>query len=195
MTDYELTRRDAMVALGASGLALGAGTLTWHQLTDDADTEGFTERQRATLLALARTVYPAAVTNVEPFVEQYVVGKASERPAYATGMADALDELEEYAQTWEGTSFTDLDGETRDELLGEFSIDTAAPDSEGRPEERVRYYLVNELQFALYTSPTGGKLVGLENPQGHPGGTGTYQRPPEKGQSVENGDGADENES
>jgi len=179
MTDYELTRRDAVIALGASGLAVGGGTLAWQRLEANGDSEGLTERQRETLLALARTVYPTEVTGVAAFVEQYVVGKASERPEYAAGMADALDELDEYAQTWEGTAFADLTRQTRDELLGEFSVDTADPVPDGRPAERVRYYLVNDLQFALYTSPTGGELVGLENPQGHPGGTESYRQPPE----------------
>jgi len=50
--------------------------------------------------------------------------------------------------------------------------------SPSKPGHRVRYYLVNDLLFALYSSPTGGKLVGIENPQGHPGGTGSYQQPP-----------------
>lgn len=183
MTEYELSRRDALIALGASGITVGAGALTWQQVQDgedrgDDDGGGFSERQRATLLALARTIFPEPVSNVESFVEQYVVGKARERPEYAAGMVDALDELEAYAQTWEETHFAALDDEARDRLLREFSVDTAEPDPDGRRQERVRYYLVNELQFALYSSPTGGELVGLENPQGHPGGTGSYQLPP-----------------
>jgi hypothetical protein len=180
MTEHELTRRDALIALGAGGVTVGAGALTWQQLADDdtADSGGFSDRQRQTLLALARTIYPQPVSNVESFVEQYVVGKALERSDYATGMADALDELNEYAQTWEESHFTALDDGARDQLLREFGVDTAEPDPDGRRQERVRYYLVNELQFALYSAPTGGELVGLENPQGHPGGTESYQRPP-----------------
>jgi len=180
MTEYELTRRDALIALGAGGVTVGAGALTWQQLANDGDgdSEGFSDRQRETLLALARTIYPRPVSNVESFVEQYVVGKALEEPEYAAGMADALDDLDEYAQTWEESHFATLDDGTRDQLLREFSVDTAEPVPDGRRHERVRYYLVNELQFALYSAPTGGELVGLENPQGHPGGTESYRRPP-----------------
>ena len=179
MTDYELTRRDALIALGASGAAVGAGALTWDRLGEgDEETAGFTDRQRETLLALAHTIYPGELSEIDVFVERYVVGKARDRPEYGRGMADALDELEEYAQAWEEQSFADLDEAEQDELLREFSVDTADPDPEGRPQERVRYYLVNELQYALYTSPTGGELVGLENPQGHPGGTESYRQPP-----------------
>lgn len=175
---HELTRRDALIALGASGVTVGGGVLAWDQLRD-GEGGGFTDRQRDTLFALAHTVYPSPVANVESFVERYVVGKASERPEYGRGMADALDELDEYAETWEDVPFAELDTDERGELLRAFSVGTADPDPEGRAEERVRYYLVNELQFALYASPTGGELVGLENPQGHPGGIESYRRPPD----------------
>ncbi|MEA5408870.1 hypothetical protein VB773_15715 [Haloarculaceae archaeon H-GB2-1] len=56
---------------------------------------------------------------------------------------------------------------------------TAEPNPDGTTAERVRYYLVNEPLYALYASPTGGTLVGIENPQGHPGGTESYQRGPQ----------------
>jgi len=179
MTEYELTRRDAIVALGASGIAVGAGALTWDSLANE-DTEGFSQRQRETLVALADTIYPSDVTNVESFVEQYSVGRVRDRGEYRTGMAEALDALEEYARTWEERPYHELSGDDRDELLREFGVDTADSDPVGRAHERVRYYLVNELQYALYSTPTGGELVGLENPQGHPGGTESYQRPPER---------------
>ncbi|NLV10576.1 gluconate 2-dehydrogenase subunit 3 family protein [Halomicrobium mukohataei] len=179
MTDYELTRRDAVIALAVGGVAAGSA-LTWDRLRRDDEQPGLSERQRETLLALADTIYPEAVDNVDAFVERYVVGKVIDRPTYGRGVATALDELESYAQTWEEQSFAALDQAGRDELLREFSVDTADPDPDGRPEERVRYYLVNELQYALYSSPTGGKLVGLENPQGHPGGTESYRQPPDR---------------
>lgn len=179
MTEYDLTRRDALIALGAGGVAIGGGALSWSHLTDESSTqEPVPEHHRDTLVALAEVIYPSEVTGIESFVEQYVVGKARARPEYADGMIDALAELDEYARTWEQVPFAALDAEARDDLLGEFSVDIADPDPEGRPDERVRYYLVNELQFALYSSPTGGRLVGLENPQGHPGGTESYRRPP-----------------
>jgi len=59
------------------------------------------------------------------------------------------------------------------------SVDTADPVPDGDDVERVRYYVVNELLFALYSSPTGGELVGLENPRGNPGGLASYQRGPQ----------------
>jgi hypothetical protein len=59
------------------------------------------------------------------------------------------------------------------------NADTLEPDPRGSDEQRVRYFVVNELLFALYASPTGGELVGIENPQGHPGGIQSYQRGPD----------------
>ena len=72
----------------------------------------------------------------------------------------------------------DLPPADRDALLDQMSVDVADPDPDGVDRERVRYYVVNELLFALYATPTGGKLVGIENPQGYPGGTASYQRGP-----------------
>jgi len=181
MTDHELTRRDALIALGVGGGAIGVGALTWDRLNEsEEETAGFTDRQRETLLALAHTIYPSELSEIDAFVERYVVGKATERPEYGREMADALDELDEYARTWEEQAFAVLETADRDKLLREFGVDTADPDPEGRSQERVRYYLVNELQYALFTSPTGGELVGLENPQGHPGGTESYRQPPDE---------------
>jgi hypothetical protein len=58
-------------------------------------------------------------------------------------------------------------------------VDLVDPDPDGFSAERVRFYLVNELLYALYSSPTGGTLLGLENPQGYPGGSESYQQGPE----------------
>jgi len=49
---------------------------------------------------------------------------------------------------------------------------------DGTAAERVRFFVVNELLLALYASPTGGELVGIENPQGYAGGAESYQRGP-----------------
>jgi len=50
------------------------------------------------------------------------------------------------------------------------TVDTAGPDPDGVAGERIRYYLVNELLYAFYASPTGAGLVGLENPRPIPAG-------------------------
>ncbi|MFB6075438.1 MAG: gluconate 2-dehydrogenase subunit 3 family protein [Haloarculaceae archaeon] len=174
MTDYELTRRDALAALAASGAAVGAAALTWDSLSGDE----LGERERATLLAVARTVYPTAVSGVDSFVETYVVGRIEDRPEYAAGVRDAVRALDEHCRAWQDAPFRELSANGRDAALRDLGVGRSDPDPDGDRAARIRYYLVNELLYALFTSPTGGRLVGLENPQGYPGGTDSYQRPP-----------------
>jgi hypothetical protein len=180
-----LTRRDAMAALTAAGAttALG-GTLSWAVLTSDeagdgdAETERFDERDRETLVALAEYLYPSAVSGIPEFVETYTVGRVRDRPEYATGMREALDTLDEYAVRWAEDRFAALAPDRRGALLSSMGVPVSTPEPEGLDPERIRFYLVNELLFALYTTPTGGELVGIENPQGYPGGTTSYRRGP-----------------
>ncbi|WP_137286763.1 gluconate 2-dehydrogenase subunit 3 family protein [Halorussus salinisoli] len=171
----ELTRRDALAALAASGVAVGTGAvLNGDLFADDPEPED----RMDSLLAVAEVVYPSEVSGVEEFVRTYALGRVEDRPDYRDGMVGALSTLDEYARTWHDADFRRLDDETRESVLDQMGVDTASPDPEGSDPARVRYYLVNELLYALYTSPTGGELVGIENPQGHPGGTGSYRRGP-----------------
>jgi hypothetical protein len=176
----ELTRRDALAALAASGVAVGGGVLlATRRGGDDADERPIGTEDLDALVALAEVLYPSETTGIAGFVESYVLGRVREREAYRTGMADALAALDEHAREWYGGAFVDLSREDRDALLAELGVETADPDPDGRTPERIRYYLVNDLLFAFYASPTGGELVGIENPQGHPGGIESYQRGPD----------------
>lgn len=171
----ELTRRDALAALGAAGVtAAGGAALT----LDALDAPEFGEHERDTLVALARVVYPSAVEGVPEFVERYVVGRVRDRPEHAAGAAGAVATLDARANDWFGADAVDLAADDRDALLRQAGLDAADPDPDGDTAQRLRYYLVNDLLFALYSSPTGGELVGIENPQGHPGGTDSYRRGP-----------------
>ncbi|PSP54512.1 hypothetical protein BRC82_10035 [Halobacteriales archaeon QS_1_67_19] len=184
----ELTRRDAVAALAASGVAVGGGAVLAGNpfdppAEDDAAVTAESadpQRRLDALLAVADVVYPSDVSGVDEFVRRYVVGRVEDRPARREGMVAALETLDEYARRWHDESFVDVDAETRAELLDQLGVDTADPDPDGADRHRVRYYLVNELLYALYSSPTGGELVGIENPQGHPGGTASYQRGPQE---------------
>jgi len=180
MTEYELTRRDALAALGAAGVAVagGAAALTWSR-DDDSEDPPLGEHERKTLHAVAFTVYPSEVTGVRKFVDGYIVGRVEDDPERAAAIADAVTELDDYAMEWEDERFSALSPDVRNETLRAMGVDIADPDPDGDARERVRHYLVNELLYALFTSPTGGELVGLENPQGHPGGTESYRQPPE----------------
>jgi hypothetical protein len=178
----ELTRRDALGALAASGVAVG-GAVAYDQVDPFADdgtdrTEAHDHDPTAVLQAVAEVVYPSELDGIDEFVDTYVAGRANDRPAYVDGVREATGTLDELSRTWYDNRVTDLDSAGRDRLLREVGADAASPDPEGTNAERIRFYVVNELLYALYSSPTGGELVGIENPQGHPGGTDSYQRGP-----------------
>ena len=184
----ELTRRDALAALAAGGVAVGTGAVLEGNpfaTADDSDSGDSgsnnpdPEGRLDTLLAVAEVVYPSEVTGVEEFVRTYALGRVEGRERYREGMVEALSALDEHARAWHDADFRDLDAATRESVLDQMGVDTAAPDPSGAARQRVRYFVVNELLYGLYTSPTGGKLVGIENPQGHPGGTESYQRGPQ----------------
>lgn len=176
----ELTRRDAVGALAALGVAgaLAAGARRRDAGSgaggpDDVDVD----RVRETLLAAATVVYPEDVSGTEAFLETFLDGRLADRD-HAAAMAETVAELDERAEAWHGERFVDLPAAGRDRLLREVGADTADEDPDGTTAERVRYYVVNELLLALFASPAGGELVGIENPQGHPGGLESYRRGP-----------------
>ncbi|QLG63879.1 gluconate 2-dehydrogenase subunit 3 family protein [Halorarum salinum] len=176
----KLTRRDALAALGV-GSAGAAGAFAWEEFDPGAagGSNGSGVNVGGVLVAVAEVVYPSAVEGVPEFVETYVVGRAVDGPAYASGVREAAATLDAYAENWFDAPVAELSAGDRDALLRQMGVETAAADPEGTDPERVRRYVVNELQYALYTSPTGGELVGIENPQGHPGGIESYRRGPE----------------
>lgn len=179
-----LTRRDALAALTAVGVAgVGSYALTRDDPDESpagtaADSGPLGASEQETLVAIAQVLYPDAIEGIDEFVRTYVAGRAENRPERAEAMAEAVATLEERSDRTHGTRFADLSRERRDGLLREMGVDVVDPDPDGIVAARLRYYLVNELLFALYASPTGGRLVGIENPQGYPGGIDSYQRGP-----------------
>ena len=171
----ELSRRDAIAALGAVGAGAGA-TYAIREL-DDSPPDG-SGPDVETLIATAEVVYPDEVTGLEGFVEAYARRRATGDDDHARAVRAAIETMDDRAEAWYDAPFADLATEDRNALLREMGVDTAEEDPDGSIAERVRYYVVNDLLMALYASPTGGELVGLENPQGHPGGTDSYRRGP-----------------
>ena len=178
----ELTRRDAMVALAALGGASGVAAVAWQSGDpSDGGDEGSRpgdERVRETLVAVAEVVYPDELSGVETFVSEFAGSRLAEEP-HATGIREAVATLEARAEEWYEGRVAALSPDTRDRLLRETGADTADSVSDGSDAERIRYYVINELLLALYSSPAGGELVGLENPPGHPGGIDSYTRGPQ----------------
>lgn len=193
---HELSRRDVMAALSAAGVAIGGGaTVAW--LGDDgedaergattptatpeaADEATLSDHELSTVAAVADVVYPSAVENTESFATSYAQRRAEADPDRATAVSESVTYLDDYVEVWyETEQFVTLSPELREEVLDRMGADTVSADPDGGPVQRVRYYLVNDLLFALYSSPTGARLVGLENPQGHPGGQNSYTRGPD----------------
>jgi len=189
----ELTRRDAAAALAAVG-ATGGVALGVRRATDDGaagddsgdgdadaswngDGPPDDEAVREAMTAVAGVVYPEAVSGVDAFVGSFLDGRL-DGSAHAEGIRTAVAEVESAARSWYDAPVADLSPAERDELLRELGADTAEEDPDGTTAEGVRYYVVNELLLALYSSPTGGELVGIENPQGYAGGAESYQRGP-----------------
>jgi hypothetical protein len=181
----ELTRRDALAALSGAGIVVGGTAAALRRdpisFEDGSMSLPTGEEVTETLVAVADLVYPSAISNVREFVVSYAGTRMAERAAYRSGVREAVADLDSYtAVHFDAERFAGLDGNDRSVLLDQLGVRTADPEPEGTITQRVRYYLVNELLYALYASPTGGELVGIENPQGHPGGATSYrQGPPE----------------
>jgi hypothetical protein len=172
-----------LVALGGAGTAAGAAGIGIGLLDTDGDGDDddgpLAAHDRETAVALADVLYPSAVDGVASFVETYVEGLATDRPDYAGSVAGAVDALDEYCETWWDNPYVALPPDRQEQVPRGMGLAAADPRPDGADRERVRYYLVDELLYALYASPTGGRLLGIENPPGHPGGIESYQRGPD----------------
>ncbi len=192
----ELTRRDALAAVvavtGAGGAVVSRfepPTAAGGGMAGDDDDAG-DEALLSALTAAAEVVYPSAVEGHRRFVETYALGRLDGREDYRTGMRRAVADLDATARDWFDAPFESLPAADRDRLLRELGVDTADADAGGSISERIRYYVVDDLLFAFYASPAGGRLLGIENPPGYPGGLESYRRarmPP----SSESGPGND----
>lgn len=130
-------------------------------------------------VAVAEVVFPSSVSGNREFVETYLDGRTEGDGYSLEEIASLLDTIDREAKRSTGRSFTDLTPSKRDDVLREIGAAKAYPDPDGTVPQRIRYYLVNDLLYALYSSPTGGELVGNENPVGHPGGREAYQEGPD----------------
>ena len=178
----ELTRRDVLAALSA----VGVGTVAAGSMLSDGngvtagptETDPISAHEVETLVALAKVVYPSDVENVEEFVREYSAERVRRDESYARGVAEAVAAFDDYVAEWHDEPYASLPTADRADALDHMTVDTAAPNPDGVASERIRYYLVNELLYAFYSTPTGAGLAGLENPVGYPGGTRSYRRGP-----------------
>ncbi|AUV81646.1 Tat (twin-arginine translocation) pathway signal sequence [Salinigranum rubrum] len=183
-----LSRRDALAVLaglGAAGGGAALGVIGTHDAPvagDGRPVDGEDEREDedalSVLVAAAEVLYPSDVDGHRAFVETYVAGRRRTDPDHYAGVVSAARELDAVARDWHDTAFATLAPETRDRLLRDLGVDVADPDPAGNVSDRLRFFVVNDLLYAFYTSPTGGELVGTENPTGYPGGLESYQHGP-----------------
>jgi hypothetical protein len=179
-----LTRRDAVVSLlaGVGAGAVGLSDLMNGRPAEEAESSELTDEQIRTLVAVAEVVYPSEVSGTGEFVREYVSGLPVERTASVASAAAGLDE---YTRRERGVAFASLPASERDSVLRSLGVDRSGSSADGTLPERVRYYAVNQLLYGLYTSPTGSKLLGIENPVGYPGGYKSYQKPPTRTNTVD----------
>ncbi len=171
----ELARRDVLAALAAVGITGGVVAVTRSKGGD----ESLSDHEVETLVAVAEIAYPSEVSGVASFVRQYSVARVNDDSNYRTGVRDATSALDDATTDWFDDRFASLDRDTRSRALEEVGALAADPDPNGLRGERIRYYVLNELLYALYITPTGAKLAGLENPPGYPGGDTSYQQGPQ----------------
>jgi hypothetical protein len=174
----ELTRRDAIGALAAVGVAGATAYAADRSAESGGDPGAPPAPDVETLVAAAEVLYPGEVTGIEAFVETYAERRAAGDDDHARGVRAAAATVDDRAREWYDAPFAELPAADRDSLLREMGADTADEDPDGTTAQQVRYFVVNDLLLALYASPTGGELVGIENPQGHPGGTESYRGGP-----------------
>jgi hypothetical protein len=174
-TIMQLTRRDAVLALVSGGLLAGTQV---SALTGSEPEQRPPRENVETLFAVSEVLYPTAVDPSREFVETYVVGRRKSASAYSRGLAVCLDALRQTSRRRTGKRFDELPRARREDVIRATGADVAFPDPDGDTAQQIRYYVINDLLYALYSTPKGGELVGNPNPMGHPGGTEAYQRGP-----------------
>jgi hypothetical protein len=166
-----LTRRDAVIALGAVGL----GSYSTGQLVNSREDGD----EVATILAVTELLYPSQVEVDEEFVETYVLGRANAETEYESYITEAVSELNRQSEHDFGQSFEALSADRRRRVLRSIGVNRVRSNPDGTLAQRIRHYLIKDLLYALYSTPVGGQLLDTENPPGHPGGRDAYQRGPE----------------
>ena len=168
----ELTRRDAVTALTAAGITATAGCSGLSGSSGDAD-------PTTVLVGLAEVLYPSEVEPTADFIETFMFGRISDEESYRKDLTDGIETLNRLASEQQGGDFHTLSPGQRTAVIENTDLRTGPSEPDGSDVERVNYYLLDELLFAFYSSPTGGDLIGNQNPRGFPGGFG-YSPPLEQ---------------
>jgi len=183
------TRRDTLLSLG--GVTVGAAIYGYgvRPLTTNAGNEGdepdasVSSDHVETMTALAEAVYPTAVSIDESYIANRVFGRTEPQPGHMDEVYASLDNLEDYARARFGDPIPALSPKRRRAVLRSMGVTESHPKPDGTLAERVRFYVLNDLIYVLFTSPISSDLTGIENPPGHPGGREAYRRAPNGGEN------------
>lgn len=172
MAETRLTRRDALAAAAAAGGSLVLSEAAVDRSVADRPDAELTDHELSTARAVADVVYPSSIEATPAFVETYLGRLDAARTA---GLRAAVDALDDATRRRHGKRFVDIDSRgRRNRVLRSLGVDRAASVPDGTAAERIRYHLVNSLLYALFSTPRGGELVGIDNLIGHPGGAYAY---------------------
>lgn len=162
----ELTRRDAVTALTAAGITTTAGCagLTGETGSDAEPME--------VLVSLADVLYPSDIEPTPEFIETFMYGRITDEESYREELTAGIETLNQLAADEQGGAFHTLSADQRRSVIENTELRSGPSEPDGSDVARVNYYLLDELLFAFYSSPTGGELIGNTNPRGFPGGFG-----------------------
>ena len=125
-----------------------------------------------TLVGVADVLYPSEVEPTEDFIEAFMFGRITDEEAYRERLTAGIETLDQLADEEFGTAFVGLGADQRVALFEETALRSGESVHDGTDIEQLNYHILDELLFAFYSSPKGGKLVGNPNPRGFPGGFG-----------------------
>jgi len=168
----ELTRRDAVTALTAAGITATAGCSGLSGASGDAD-------PTAVLVDVAGVLYPSEIEPTAEFIETFMFGRIADEESYREELTAGIETLNRLATDQQGGDFSTLSADQQTAVIEDTELRSGTSEPDGTDVERVNYYLLDELLFAFYSSPTGGELIGNNNPRGYPGGFG-YSPPLEQ---------------
>ncbi|WP_435095234.1 gluconate 2-dehydrogenase subunit 3 family protein [Halorubrum sp. N11] len=187
--DSTPTRRQFFTALGGMSLAAtGYGYGTDIDGSLSAATGAQSSAHPASqyhvdvMTAIAEAVYPSAVSVESSFIERRVFARIEPKPDHFENLLTAIEAVDSHARARFGGGVTEMSAAHRRKLLQSMGVTAVHPTADGSTVEQIRFYIVNELLYALFTSPVGGELMGIDNPPGYPGGREAYQRGPERGE-------------
>ncbi len=173
-----LSRREVIAALlagGATGTAVSAlpsGLVETETAERQGDLTGANLEQ---LVAIAEVVFPSAIDVTAEDVSEYATRVPDDQ---RSAFHRTLTQLNRRVFGSHGRLLAEMSVQQRGAALRSMGIARVGSSPSGSLAERVRYYLINQLVYSLFTTPQGSELIGVENPVGYPGGYESYQRPP-----------------